>query len=109
MAILATILSHDECRTRIVHAALIIEGRKYPALIESYGRRVAVPRPAALSNRLRLAVARGKLVRQTDFELLVGMLILPILRYTLAVPPDRPMPKTYIPGLVDPALRGGRT
>lgn len=106
VAIIESMFGVDVRRTRIVHSALIAEGRKNAALIAGYMRRIVGPRRAALSARLKQAAAEGELRADTDIPILHEALTAPVLKLMLLQDPDTPIPRHFARRLVAQVLRG---
>lgn len=98
----------DMRRTRIVHAALVMEGRRNRAMIEAYLHDVVKPRRAAVSARLRKAAADGDIAPDSDIAILHELLTAPVLKFMLLTDPDIPVPHDFVPRLVRQILRGAR-
>lgn len=106
VAILEGMFGVDVRRTRVVHSALIAEGRRNLPLIAAYMRRIVKPRRTALTARLRRAVEDGDLRTDTDIAILHEALTAPVLKIMLLQDPDTPIPRNFARRLVDQVLRG---
>jgi AcrR family transcriptional regulator len=106
ISVLNSIFGTDVRRTRIVHAALIAEGRRNRDLKDRYLAEIVEPRRRALLHRLSSAVAGGSLAADTDVQSLYEMLTAPVLKLILMADPDEPVPPDFVERLVDQALRG---
>ena len=98
----------DPRRTRIVHSALVNEGRRNRELMVLFFRERVGPRRKALLERLRLGIAEGELDRDTDVTMFYELLTAPILKAILLAEPAQPVPHRLVERVVDQALRGGR-
>jgi len=106
ISMLDSMFGADVRRTRIVHAALIAEGRRNRGLKDRYLAEIVQPRRDMLIDRLSTAVANGTLSQDSDIQLLYEMLTAPVLKLVLMADPDAPVPPGFIERLVDQALRG---
>ncbi len=106
IAILDSIFGDDPRRTRIVHAALVSEGRKNRPLMEMMFRHVIAPRRKALLDRLRAGLAQGELRADTDITALYEILSAPVLKLVMLSNFDQPIPHRFAERIVDQALRG---
>jgi AcrR family transcriptional regulator len=107
VAILDGWFGPDPLRTRIVHSALVAEGRKNRSLMELFFKDKVAPRRKALLDRLRRAVAEGELSGETDVTIFYEFLTAPVLKIMLLADPDQPVPHRFAERIVDQALRGG--
>lgn len=105
VAILDNMLGADTGRTRLVHAALVAEGRRNRALIDRYVAQVVLPRRTALAGRLKAALHAGDLPPVTDLDMLAEMLTAPVLKRMLLADPAEPVAGDFTARLVDQALR----
>lgn len=108
VAMIEGMFGTDMRRTRIVHAALVMEGRKNRAMIGAYLRDVVRPRREAVTARLRKAAADGEIAADSDIAILHELLTSPVLKFMLLTDPDTPVPHDFVPRLVRQILRGAR-
>ena len=106
VTILESMFGFDQRRTRIVHSALVAEGRRNRELMDMVFRELIAPRRRAVLERIRQGIRDGDLAADTDVTALYELLTAPILKVMMLSDPDQAPPHSLAARLVDQALRG---